>query len=268
MKDYLAAVVRESPTPIHGRNVVREYMQARILASMQRHGAFLCLAFYGGTALRFLYALPRFSEDLDFTLTFPDADYDFRKYLREARTELTAEGYPISIKVSDQRSVHSAFIGFPGLLYELGLSAHESEAVSIKLEVDTRPPTGVGLDTTVIRRYALLQLHHHDPASLLAGKLHAILNRTFTKGRDLYDLFWYLSSPGWPGPNLALLNNGLHQTGWQGPELTAHSWPQVIRERLDAYEWRQVIEDVNPFVESSAELAVLTQANLIRLLER
>ena len=81
----------------------------------------------------------------------------------------------------------------------------------------TRLP-GPPLDTTLVRRHVLLNLHHHDRASLLAGKLHAVLQRPFLKGRDLYDLIWYLSDKDWPDPNLVLLNNALNQTGWTGSD--------------------------------------------------
>lgn len=60
----------------------------------------------------------------------------------------------------------------------------------------------------------MLNLLHYDKSSLLAGKLHAVLTRKYTKGRDLYDLMWYLSDPTWPAPNLIQLNNALKQTGW------------------------------------------------------
>ena len=109
--------------------------------------------------------------------------------------------------------MHSAFVRFPGLLHEMGLSGHREEALSVKLEVDTRPPQGAGLETTVVRRHLLLRLQHHDRASLLAGKLHAILQRPWPKGRDFYDLVWYLSDPAWPAPNLVLLNNALAADG-------------------------------------------------------
>ena len=66
----------------------------------------------------------------------------------------------------------------------------------------------------------MLRLFHHDRASLLAGKLHAILKRPYTKGRDLYDLIWYLSDPDWPLPNLTLLNSALRQTDRDSEELT------------------------------------------------
>ena len=195
MKDYLATLVRAAPTPAHGRNVAREYLQARFLGALQRAGAMIPLAFHGGTALRFLYATARYSEDLDFALESARSQYDLRAYLRVIQTELQAEGYTVTIRVSDRKVVHSAWVRFPGLLYELDLSPHRDETLAVKLEVDTNPPAGAGLATTVVRRHVILQLQHHDRASLLAGKLHAILQRPYLKGRDLYDLLWYLSDP-------------------------------------------------------------------------
>jgi len=224
------------------------------------------LAFHGGTALRFLYATRRYSQDLDFALERAQAQYDFRAYLRAIQGELQAEGYPIVLKVNDRRVVHSAFVRFPGLLYELQLSPHRDEVLAVKLEVDTHPPVGAGLTTTIVRRHVILQLQHHDRASLLAGKLHAILQRPYLKGRDLYDLLWYLSDPDWPAPNLTLLNNALEQTGWPGPRLTQATWREAVRERLQAVDWAQAVTDVRPFLESGADANLLTPENLMGLL--
>jgi Nucleotidyl transferase AbiEii toxin, Type IV TA system len=112
MKEYLADLVRQMPTPTQGRNVARGYLQARILATLQRAGAMIQLAFHGGTALRFLYAHGRYSEDLDFALEGDRQRYDFRGYLRAIRAELTPEGYSVELKVNDQKTVHSAFVRF------------------------------------------------------------------------------------------------------------------------------------------------------------
>jgi predicted nucleotidyltransferase component of viral defense system len=266
MKDYLAGLVRASPTPAHARNVAREYLQARILGVLQRAGAMIPLAFHGGTLLRFLYSIPRYSEDLDFALERDKARYDLRAYLKAIRSELAAEGYSVELKVNDQKVVHNAFIRFEGLLYELNLSPHRNEVLAVKLEVDTHPPAGAGLATSVVRRYVVLQLQHHDPASLLTGKLHAILQRPYPKGRDIFDLMWYLSDPHWPAPNLTLLNNALKQTDWQGVHLTDDNWRGVVRERLQVLDWRQVIDDVRPFLEPGADPTLLTRENLIRVL--
>lgn len=268
MKEYLASLALTAPSPTQARNLLREYLQARILGSLQRAGAMIPLAFHGETALRFLYALPRYSEDLDFALEHADSPYDLRAGLHAIHSQFSAEGYPVEIKVSDRRTVHNAFVRFPGLLYELGLSPHRSEVISVKIEVDTRPPGGAGLTTTVTRRHVTLQLQHHDRASLLAGKLHAILQRPFTKGRDLYDLLWYLSDPQWPAPNLILLNSALQQTGWKRGAVTERNWRKRVWERLDPLPWDQAIADVRPFLESSADVSLLNRDNLARVLVR
>jgi hypothetical protein len=175
MKAYLADLIQKTNTPLQGKNLAREYLQARILESLQRSGAMIPLAFHGGTALRFLFAHGRYSEDLDFALEGKQDTYDFRGYLKAIRADLSQEGYAVDIKANDQKTVHSAFIRFPGLLYEMGLSPMANEALAVKVEVVTNPPAGAGLTTTVVRRFVVLNLHHHDQASLLAGKLHAVL---------------------------------------------------------------------------------------------
>ncbi len=264
MKAYLAELVESASTPAHGRNVAREYMQARILGALQRAGAMVPLAFHGGTALRFLYAIPRYSEDLDFALERARDQYDFRAYLQAIRRGFEAEGYTVNLKVSDRRTVHSAFLRFPGLPYELGLSPHRDEVLAVKIEVDTNPPARAGLTTTVIRRYVMLQIQHHDRASLFAGKLHAVLQRPYTKGRDLYDLLFYLSDPDWPPPNLTLLNNALRQTGWTGPRLTAENWRAILRDRLEGMDWKRAVADVRPFLDPGANPELLTLENMNR----
>lgn len=266
MKAYLMDLVRQAPAPFQGRNAAREYLQARILGAMQRAGAMVPLAFHGGTALRFLYGATRFSEDLDFALEQARDQYNFRAYLRAIQAEFTAEGYTVSLKVSDQRTVHSAFVRFVGLPYELGLSPHRDEVLAVKIEVDTNPPAGAVLTTTVIRRQVILQLQHHDRASMLAGKLHAVLQRPYTKGRDLYDLLWYLSDPNWPAPNLTLLNNALRQTGWPGPTLSAENWRPVLADRLQRLNWERVVDDVRPLLASEVDLHALTLENILRVL--
>ncbi len=266
MKEYLANLVRTAPTPLQARNVVREYLQARILGAMQRAGAMVPLAFHGGTALRLLYASQRYSEGLDFALEREREQYDLRAYLRAIEAELTAEGYALSFKVNDRRMVHSAFVRFPGLLYELGLSPHRDEVLAVKIEVDTNPPAGAGLETTVVRRYVTLHLQHHDRASLLAGKLHAILQRPYLKGRDLYDLIWYLSDPDWPPPNLTLLNNALRQTGWAGPLLTEATWRESVCRRLEGVAWDRAVEDVRPFLGPGADPGLLAEETVRKVL--
>lgn len=100
------------------------------------------------------------------------------------------------------------------------------------------------------------------------GKLHAIMQRPYPKGRDIYDLLWYLSDPAWPLPNLTLLNNALFQTHWQGGQLTTTNWRETIRQRLRTLDWKGVVADVRPFVEPSFDLGLLTLENLERVLDQ
>jgi hypothetical protein len=217
------------------------------------------LAFQGGTALRFLYSIRRYSEDLDFARERPDRGYDFRSYLKDIQSDLKREGHEVEIKASDKRTVHSALIRFPGLLFDLGLSPHANEVFSIKVEVDTKPPARAVLASTVVCRTITLNLQHHDPASLFAGKPHAILQRPYPKGRDLYDLLWYASDPAWPSPNLVRLNDALRQTGWTGPHLAQSNWKQAVRERLQGIDWERAAADVQPFLEVPAEVDLIRE---------
>jgi len=249
MKEVLHSLVDGQVDPAKRRSLVREYLQARILLALQDQGAFADWAFLGGTALRFLYQLPRYSEDLDFSLADPGREHRFKDRLLGVKTDLLGEAYDVEIKVREERTVLMAMVKFRGILHEMGVSPHHDETLSIKVEMDTRPPAGAGVATTSIRRYLWLNLFHYDQSSLLAGKLHAVLMRVYTKGRDLYDLAWYLSAPDWPEPNLVLLNNALAQTGWTEAPLTPVTWREAVGRRLDVMDWDRALADVRPFLE-------------------
>ena len=267
MKDYLKQLIEKIQDTNLARCIVREYLQARSLEFLQENGAFINWAFVGGTALRFLYSLPRFSEDLDFSTTESSTEDNFVGHMKKIKNRFLAEDYEVTIKAKTAKTVKAAFIKFPGLLYELGLSPLSSEVISIKVEIDSNPPAGAKLETSIIRKYCLLNLQHYDKSSLLAGKLHALSSRKYTKGRDVYDLMWYLSDRTWPQPNILLLNNALKQTVWSGPELTEGNWRDLIAMRLSEFDWNKVIADVKPFIEKQSDLQMLTLENLVKLLK-
>ena len=148
MKEFLYQQVSQKKDPLQKTNLIREYLQARALQALQEQGAFLNWAFLGGTALRFLYGIPRYSEDLDFSLIDPERPCLFEDILRKVKAAFEKENYTVSIKISRQKAVRSAFIKFPELLFETGVSPHQSESLSIKLEVDTQPPAGAKTATT------------------------------------------------------------------------------------------------------------------------
>ena len=118
----------------------------------------------------------------------------------------------------------------------------------------------------MIPKFVTLNLLHYDRPSLLAGKLHAFLSRAYTKGRDLFDLVWYLTDRTWPEPNCTLLNNALAQTRWAGPKLTAANWRRMVMKRMEEIPWDRAVKDVSPFLERSQDVNLLTLENVRGLL--
>lgn len=265
MKDHLLQLTRDR-APLQARNVVREYLQSRILGALQRAGAMTSLAFQGGTCLRFVFGLPRYSEDLDFALERGREEFDLRTCLKTVRSELAAEDYRVDVRLREHRTVHGALVRFPEILYDIGLSPHPTEVLAVRIGVDTRPPPGATMDVSLVRRYVPLRLYHHDRASLLAGKVHALLKRPYAKGRDWFDLIWYLSDPEWPPINLELLNSALEQTGWAEPPLDPQSWRDAVRRRIDELEWNPMVDDVRPFLERQHDVDLLSREDAMRLL--
>jgi len=267
MKEEIKQIIAAAPDTLRARSLVREYCQARILQFLQEDGIFRSWIFHGGTALRFLYSLPRYSEDLDFSLEAPGDVPNFRGIINSVCKLFEAEAYRVEAKIKDESTVKSAFVRFHGLLHELGLSPHSKEVFSVKVEIDANPPRGGITETTVVRRYVVLNLNHYDKASFLSGKLHAVLSRSYVKGRDLYDLFWYISDPGWPPPNIPFLNAALEQTRWDVTEITAENWMLAAARRLEGIDWKSAVNDVRPFIERPENLKLLTQAHLAELLK-
>jgi predicted nucleotidyltransferase component of viral defense system len=272
MKEIIKTIVNGAETTAEASLLVREYLQARILQALQLAGAFEHWAFLGGTALRFLYRLPRFSEDLDFSIVGTQtvgkaAETNFNKYLEAVKNTFESETYTINLRTRSERTVKSSFIGFPGLLHEIGLSPHREQNLSIKIEIDTNPPPHASFKTSLVRLHLFLNLLHYDKPSLLAGKLHAILQRPYIKGRDLYDLIWYLSDPDWPEPNLPFLQASLQQTGMVLTDDQITNWRALTADRVRSVEWKQVVADVQPFLERSGEIAFLTREHVLDLLD-
>ncbi len=203
-----------------------------------------------------------------FSLVDSSKDCEFEKVLGGIERVFESEGYRVAITALKKKTVLSAFIKFPGIFFKMGCSSRIEEVLSIKIEVDTNPPEGAETETTIVRRFVTVNINHYSRSSLFAGKLHAILNRQYTKGRDLYDLIWYLSDRSWPDPNLILLNNALTQTKWKGPVFNEKNWRQLIARRMSDLQWKEVQVDLAPFLERRAELSLVSYENCMKLLER
>jgi len=263
VKEYLLNLINDRDANQDKLNIMREYLQAYALRSFQDQGGFKCYAFIGGTSLRFLYDLPRFSEDLDFSqVHHPDSA--FEDILKSIKQEFILAGYDVEVKYKD-KVVQSATFKFKELLYEAGLSPLKKQVFSIKMEVDTNPPQGAVLETKIINKFFPIAFLSFDLPSLLAGKMHALLSRTYTKGRDYYDLSWYLSRYKELSPNITLLRNALKQTEWKGETPDINNWRDILCQVIKEVDWSKVVKDVSPFLENQSDMNALTKENVLSL---
>ncbi len=244
-------------------NRIREYLQILVLKIMFDHDAFNFLAFVGGTALRILFDLKRYSEDIDFSL-IQKRGYYFGKIIHSLKYELDKNGLQPEISAQADKVVHSSFIKFPGLLHSLGLSPLSSRKLAIKLEIDTQPPKGWNLAVMPITQSFVFAVKHFDLPSLYATKLHACFFRKYVKGRDFYDLVWYLGKK--VEPNLVLLNNAILQTQKRDFRLKAGNFKAFMRERLKAIDFSHVRSDVERFLEDRQELKLLDKKTILQML--
>lgn len=265
MKEHCLQIAARAGQASEKYNVLREYTQAYVLKLMQEAGQFASYAFVGGTALRFLYDLPRFSEDLDFSCVSPAAR-PFADVLLRIKNELILAGYQVEVTCRDHRAVHAGFIKFEGLMYEAGLSALPAEKFSIKIEADTRPPEGGVLVTKITNRFFPLAFLSYDLPSLFAGKVHAVLTRPYVKGRDYYDIAWYLSRHKSLAPNFILLSRALVQTQAKHADVNETNWRRVLADHVVAADWRAVEADVLPFLERPDDMKVFTQPAVLGLI--
>lgn len=264
MKEQAVALARQAKEPSQALNLLREYVQALVLRSLHESEAFRPLAFVDGTALRFLHNLPRFSEDLDFSLVQPNG-YAGREWLLKVKRDLALAGFEPEVTWNDRKTVHVGWVRLPGLLHEAGLSGMPDEKLSIKLEVDTRPPEGGRCERRIVTRHVTFLVQHYDLPSLMAGKVHAVLVRAYAKGRDWYDLVWYLSQRPPVSPNVALLQHALDQTEGAG-RYRAADWRSLAQTRQAALDMTSVAKDVSPFLEYPKDAALLTRENIDALL--
>ena len=264
MKEQALALVRGVTDQGQALNLLREYLQALVLRSLHECEAFRPLAFVGGTALRILHGLPRFSEDLDFSMVSAEG-YAGREWMAKVKRDLTLAGFRPEVTWNDRKTVHMGWVRVAGILHDAGLSGLPDHKLAIKVEIDTRPPAGARCERRIVTRYVTFLLQHYDLQSLLAGKLHAAITRKYAKGRDWYDLMWYLSQRPPVEPNLPLLQNALDQTQGAGRS-DAQDWRALVKARLGSFDVDAICDDVRPFLERPQDAALLTRDNLLGLL--
>lgn len=248
--------------PRHVRiNKTREFIQVLCLKIMSERELFDRMAFLGGTSLRMMFQLRRFSEDLDFSLLKP-GDMDMASLSGDFVKEFRLYGFQAEAKVKTVGAVRSMMLKFPEILKELGLSALRDEKLAIKWDVDTNPPKGAVSVSGMMSHYFTFRVVHYDLPSLFAGKLHACLFRKYAKGRDWYDFVWYVAKKVWP--NTALLTNAILQTEGREMVIDKAHFSDFLIERVRKVDFRAMKRDVERFLEDPAELSIFDQEAIIQ----
>ena len=242
------------------KNALKEVVQEVALCGLSRAGFFKHAAFYGGTALRIFYGLDRFSEDLDFSLVMPNPDFQLKRYFSGLESELAALGLKFFIEEKQKNvdsAIKSAFLKGNTKehilnIYDIqNIGINPDEVIKIKFEVDTNPPAFAQFEN----KYRLLpspyQVKLYDMSSLFAGKIHAVICRSWknrVKGRDLYDYVFYLSRQA--KVNLPHLQARLEDSGvWKSSEtLTLEKLHEMLQARFEMINYEQAKQDVLPFI--------------------
>lgn len=263
-------------------NALREIVQELVLLGLWRSKFYEHAAFYGGTALRIFHGLRRFSEDLDFSLLEPDADFDLALHLEAVRSELAGFGFTFEVEQKIKQietPIESAFIKGSTRINLLEIGAppglperfSTTQKLKIKLEVDTDPPAGA--DTTVETLLVPIpfQVRLYTLPCLFAGKLHAVLCRnwkTRVKGRDFYDFVWYLGKK--VPVHLGHLQKRMEQTGhWsRETELDLAALKELLTAKFRQVDFNQAKQDVSPFLRDADELALWSEGFFVALLNR
>ncbi|WP_337848237.1 nucleotidyl transferase AbiEii/AbiGii toxin family protein [Sphingomonas sp.] len=236
-------------------NATKEILQEIALYALWRADFFDIALFQGGTSLRILHGLPRFSEDLDFLLRAPNPDFQWSPYLSALVEIFSQFGLRLEAQPKDKmdRAVREAILKDDSIASQLNLSfagSGRARTIKIKLEIDTNPPAGSGEASTFLDFPADYEVRHQDLASNFALKIHALLCRSYLKGRDWFDFSWYVANG--PSPNLPLLAGALHQAGpWQDqPDLQIDdAWMlATLKAKITSVDWDAAAADVSRFL--------------------
>jgi len=262
-------------------NALKEIFQEISLLGLWRSKFFEHAAFYGGTALRIVYGLNRFSEDMDFSLLAQNERFSLSKYNQAIVDELAAFGFEVKVeskhKTADT-SIESAFIKANTIKQllkidisnEMTTNIHQN-TIKIKMEVDTNPPSRFATEAKRLLLPIPFSVLTYSQQDLFAGKMHALLCRKWKnriKGRDWYDYYWYISRN--VAVNLSHLQARLVQSShWDDAETLSHDkLVALIETKISTIDFDAAKQDVVDFLKDKSALDLWSAQFFIDLTER
>ena len=267
MKDIYNLMLRQHDlsTVDNQRNATYEVMQQVVLSGLYRGGFFKEAAFYGGTCLRIFHNLGRYSEDMDFSLLEKNPAFHFEEYFPAIIEEAKLLGREITITKKDKKNfskVESAFLKDNTDMYNLSFQTEKN--LKIKIEVDKEPPVGFNTEQKLLMLPFSFQTRCMTLPSLYAGKLHALIFRSWKnriKGRDWYDFEWYVRHK----VPLDFKHLQVRAKEFNALELTKESFLEKLRERLTTADIAMVKQDVEPFIIDKRELDIWSNEYFLQL---
>lgn len=251
-------------------NALREILQELALLGLWRGKFFEHAAFYGGTALRVLHGMDRYSEDLDFSLLRTTPDFSIGVYGDALRREIGSFGFEVEF---DRRAkapaaaIESAFLKTNTLREllrievkeALGGELHPGAQLKIKIEVDKYPPEGFATESRYILHPISFPVRAYCLPDLFAGKMHAVLCRQWgkrVKGRDWYDLVWFAGR--YPHLNIDHLERRMRQSGHYDKmePLDLDAVKAMLKTAIKRLDIDQVRAEVAPYVRDRRALEV------------
>lgn len=247
----------KAANPIEEEQATKEILQEVALYSLWRADFFNVAAFQGGTSLRILHKLPRFSEDLDFILKSPNPEFSWGDYLPKLIDGLKEFGLQSEVldRTNMDRNIREAMLKDNSIGNQLNLRFYQGNAsptLKIKLEIDVNPPTSSAFEYTYLDFPLDFEVCHQDLPSNFALKIHALLCRPYVKGRDWYDLNWYIKQH--IRPNLPHLQAALVQYGpWKDQPININEeWVvTALSNKIAIIEWNAAVQDVERFLNTA-----------------
>jgi predicted nucleotidyltransferase component of viral defense system len=251
-------------------NALKEIIQEIALLGLWRAKFFEHSAFYGGSALRILYGLDRFSEDLDFSLLKKDQNFKLVDYPQAILAELSSFGFNVEIiEKQRQTNIKSAFIKADTKLYDLNVNLTPNKKLKIKFEIDTDPPGKFETETRYLLEPIEFYVKTYSKPDLFAGKLHAVLCRNWkmrVKGRDWFDFIWFIKKD--IPVRLAHLEERMKQTGHLPIDtvLSLDILKSLLKKRIEELDIKLAKNDILPFISDTERLNVWSKEFFLDIL--
>ena len=255
--DKMVADMKRAPD-VNEDNVLHEVMQQIALAGLARGGFFQKAAFYGGTCLRLLHDMRRFSEDMDFSLLEPDRNFRFEDYFPAVVEEFKLAGKEVEIKMKHKgqpSAIESAFLKESSDVFDIGFTTEKRQKV--KIEVDIDPPPKFSTEMRVLNEPRSCVVRAYTLPDLFAGKVSAALFRKWkhrVKGRDWYDVAWYIAKR--VPLDLAHLIERAKESAPEADVSTPEKVLAAFDARIDSIDFEDARLDVEPYVMDKLDLDV------------